>query len=94
MLVLMTLLAIWCAYSINWIRQRRELISSKVVQPFELRMDLGAAPGAPALLFLFGEPGYLRLMSTVSEEEPEFERIRSLFPEAKITRGGNPFEDF
>lgn len=79
----MTLLAVWCAYSMNWIRQRRELVASRVAFPYDLPKDKGAKRRAPGLLFLFGEPGYLRVMVNSLEGDPEFIRIEALFPEAK-----------
>lgn len=83
MLVVMTLLTIWCGYSMNWIRQRRELIESTEA----LQITTGSARGidvrAPGLLFLFGEPGYALLAIDVLEGDPELDRIRAIFPEAK-----------
>ena len=94
MLVLMTLLAVWCAYSMNWIRQRRKLIESGVVEPYELRKDKGATRRAPGLLFLLGEPGYMHMMADVPDGSAEMDRIRGLFPEAKcngiMTQSGSP----
>jgi len=76
-LVLMTLLAVWCAYSVNWIRQRRALIES------ELTTGRGDYTRAPGLLFLFGEPGYSDLHIDLEEGDPGIAPIRAIFPEAQ-----------
>lgn len=79
-LVVMTLLALWCGYSMNWIRQRREVMASGVVSPH----SRGRAVSAPQLLGLFGEAGYARLKVNLQFNDPEFSRTQSLFPEAVL----------
>lgn len=82
LLVLMTLLAIWCAYSVNWIRQRRELIASGITQPYATPNGKEVTKLAPGLLFLLGETGYHWINLDMPDDGPEAERIRTLFPEA------------
>ncbi|QDT76012.1 hypothetical protein I41_52570 [Lacipirellula limnantheis] len=93
LLVLMTLLALWCAYSMNWIRQRRELVRSGVVKPAMTSKGLHAV--TPGWLGMFGEPGYFSLMVDAPHGSPEFDRIQALFSEARctgnLTQSGNPF---
>ena len=55
MLVATTLLCLWCAFSMNWIRQRRAAIVSGCVTVLEGRAE--DVPSAPRLLWLFGEAG-------------------------------------
>ena len=92
LLVLMTLLAIWLGYSMNWIRQRRQLIESGVVTPYI--PSNGAHTVTPGWLGILGERGYTHLMIDVPHGNAEFHRIQALFPEAKcggiITQSGNP----
>jgi hypothetical protein len=76
-LVVMTLLCLWCAYSMNWIRQRRQLIESSITT------GRGHYTRAPGLLFLLGEPGYCDLHVDLEEDDPEIDRIRAIFPEAQ-----------
>ena len=52
----MALLCLWCGYSLNWIKQRRDTIAVSGA------MEISSGPyrntTAPGLLFLFGEAGY------------------------------------
>jgi len=83
--VVMTLLALWLAYSLDWIRQRREFL--------ELSNVVGYAgpqnnrPRAPGLLWLLGERAYLWLWVSSEGSGGEYEAKR-LFPEADWS---NPF---
>lgn len=78
-LVMMTLLAIWCGYSMNWIRQRREIIESSMAPPLTTGNDVTA----PSLLWMFGEPGYHGILIARQKDDAEVARVSSLFPEAK-----------
>ena len=86
MFVAVTLLAIplgWAAYSLNWIRQRHEMLR---------RTDIGIVPNfysprlsAPGGLWLFGETGIQSLHVSAPPYLPEeVDRLHRLFPEAQI----------
>ncbi|WP_428304034.1 hypothetical protein [Lacipirellula sp.] len=77
MLVVMTLLALWCGYGMNWIRQRREFMDSDIMT------GIGGHTRAPGLLFLLGERGYSILHVDFEEGDPKIGRIQALFPEAE-----------
>ncbi len=79
--VVMTLLCVWSAYSINWIRQRREAIAESGA--VEIGNDPNSNQTAPGLLFLFGERGYDTLGIGVDPME-HYTRLQSLFPEARV----------
>lgn len=79
-LVAMTLLALWCAYSINWIRQRRAAIEDHLV--FPIMFDGSEEQEAPGLLWMFGEKGYHQLVVNGLDDGPEVNRMRAIFPEA------------
>lgn len=91
-LVVMTAFALFLWYHINWIQQRRAAINSQMVHPYHQAKDNRATRAAPAMLGMFSEPGYFRLMVNVEEDDPEFDRIRAIFPEAQckgyICQGG------
>jgi hypothetical protein len=79
---MLTVLCIWLGYSLNWIKQRRELIG----YPYPSIDTAGPGaiqPSAPGLLWILGERGVAVLL--ISTEDKEFEsRARRLFPEAVI----------
>ena len=89
LLALMTLLALFLAYHLNWIRQRRAAIDSGVVtirahvaQPW---MQLPRAPQPSRILQLFGEETYAALW--VNEKAGEdLAAMASLFPEANLRK--------
>ncbi|MBL9161435.1 MAG: hypothetical protein JNL18_01705 [Planctomycetaceae bacterium] len=76
-IVLTALFAIWLTYSMNWIRQRRELYDSPIIT------GRGHYTRAPGLLFLLGEPGYSDLHVDFEEGDREINRIRAIFPESQ-----------
>ncbi|QDT72959.1 hypothetical protein [Lacipirellula limnantheis] len=86
MLVVMTLLALFFGYHLNWIRQRRAAIATgEVVPTFNLKQS-SFPPVAPGLLGIFGERGYNEF--TVHYRDPihregELKRVKKLFPEAE-----------
>ena len=97
MFVVVTVLAAFLAYHVNWIRQRHRLLAEEALRhetarwPFEEEYDGQRAPG---LLWLFGERGLksVELMIDGQEEGRLTERdlvrldqAASLFPEADIT---------
>jgi hypothetical protein len=80
--ILVTLAAIWAAYSASWIRQRRDFVRKLELDswPFTVaRFD--SAVSAPHLLWLFGEKG---AEGIVLGNEPDMAEARRLFPEAQI----------
>lgn len=83
MLVLMTLLAMFLAYHLNWIRQRQQLIDSGLATPTIRGMLTTDVRQAPGLLPLFGAQGYFRVQVDLGHDDPEMARVRGLFPEAK-----------
>ena len=82
MLVVMTLLCVWCAYSIKWIKQRRAAIASEHVTIFEPQAG-EAVPSAPGLLWMFGEAGYAAIRVRAAPYD-ERGTVLSLFPEAAV----------
>ena len=82
MLVVTTLLCVWCAYSINWIKQRRAAIASGYVTIFDPQVG-EAVPLAPGLLWMFGERGYAGI-SVRAAPYDERGTVLSLFPEAAV----------
>ena len=78
----MTLLAIFFAYHLNWIRQRHAILDSGVIS------DSQSEPReAPGLLPLFGEQGYSTLYFTRPAPHSEHLRIQSLFSETDFPQG-------
>ncbi len=78
--IFVTLVALWAAYSANWIRERREFVRKLESDPFAIaRFD--SAFYAPGLLWLFGEDG---VESIVLQSETDTAEARRLFPEAQI----------
>jgi hypothetical protein len=89
----------WIAYSLNWIRQRRELCTRPDVEV--LVIADGDYPQAPAFLWLFGEKGrgIIRIIvdyplwpeaavpadrKRTIEEQALLDRAKDLFPEAEV----------
>ena len=78
MLVATTLLCLWCASSMNWIRQRRAAIASGCVTVLEGRAE--DVPSAPRLLWLFGEAGHFGILVDAPTDEETASAV-ALFPE-------------
>lgn len=88
-----TLIAVWCGYQANWIRQRHNyLAGAQVAQSFRGLNAIGHR-SAPSMLWLFGEEGMALLMIDVTAQG--FDQLTSadrqrlidaqrLFPEADI----------
>jgi hypothetical protein len=94
MLIVVTLLCgvfAWVGYSLNWIRERREAFGkgnfcSCTVSEY--------AVYAPSGLWLFDEPGYVRI--TVIDGDSKWlpiSEVRRLFPEAEISDVGVHMSD-
>jgi hypothetical protein len=71
--VLVTVCACWLGYSVNWIRQRHELLASGLIVTTE--------PGrAPLGLWILGEEGFKSIDCLMEGDVEAFSR---LFPEAQ-----------
>jgi hypothetical protein len=80
--IFVTVIAIWAAYSANWIRQRREFVRKLESDPvFFTIVRFDSAFYAPGLLWLFGEDG---VESIVLPNVSDAADARRLFPEAQI----------
>src|SRR5690349_19031409 len=79
---LVSILMAWVGYSLNWIRQRRALIETGIVQPATWRIEPATAPAG---LWLFGESGVSHLWVRRTPDQ-SVEDISRLFPEAGIHR--------
>jgi hypothetical protein len=99
MLLLVTVVATFLAYHVNWIRQRRHFIAQEKesAQVRSVPVSYDSDPSqtrAPGFLWMLGEPGHWAML-VIAEGESEatltshdYERLRiakQLFPEAKIT---------
>ena len=78
MFVLVTVVCVWLGYQLNWIRERREVLSSGEVAVLH---RLNSEGGAPRSLWLFGERGYSILACSKNVDKEAIER---LFPESTI----------
>jgi hypothetical protein len=90
LLVAMTFLCIWCGYSVNWIRERREALDAEYVDIGLMSVTewMNGPPRAPGMLWVFGEEGYLRICVDVNGDWGQLQRrLAALFPEAEIVRG-------
>jgi hypothetical protein len=75
----------WVGYSLNWIRQRREMIErgrAFRAWPETVTRD------APSGLWIFGERGSQILAS----EPTDMEKVKHLFPEADVFKNPYPSE--
>lgn len=86
LLITMTLLCAWCAYSVNWIRQRRAALREGwVVAYFEPGVK---SPVAPGLLWLFAESPQQSLIVYRSKSRLDnYRRAAKLFPESQLANG-------
>ena len=96
--VAVTVLGIWLGYQLNWIRQRRDIISDPQVQYaccYEtLKIEIvgnvkrprkrRTYVAAPRPLSWFGEFGYAEIVLGKGTPAGELARVRSLFPEAQV----------
>jgi hypothetical protein len=91
MFLLVTVLAIlmtWVSHSLNWIRQRRE-----VLQRWDAKEYQAGYLNAPGMLWLFGEKGYVSLTRQLTPgyrpdlnewEQAELDWAQLQFPEAEV----------
>jgi hypothetical protein len=78
--VVMTLLALFVHYHVQWIRRRHALIDSGEVRPFR---GFGKLTEAPGLLPIFGEKGH-GLIHVSAKSVDNYWKIVEVFPEAKV----------
>jgi hypothetical protein len=79
--LVVALVSAWLAYSMNWIRQRREAIATGTVLVYDDQLqDPGGRLLAPGGLWLSGEKGYAYADIELGDEE-----VAKLFPESKIS---------
>ena len=88
LLVLMTALACFLWYHINWIQQRRAAIEDHLV--FSIMFDGVGEQAAPGLLWMFGEKGHHQLVVIGLDDGPEVNRMRAIFPEATCSGRAEP----
>lgn len=88
--VAMAVVAIFVAYHVNWIRQRREFL--KIEDVWDFSGGFRGRPPAPGLLWMFGEKGIQHLVIGQSSDA-DLSVAESLFPEANRTRGVPVFVD-
>jgi hypothetical protein len=92
MLLLVTVVAAFLAYHVNWIRQRRDFLKLNNATALEhdfTREDpeLWEPVSAPGLLWLFGEEGQCGLRIVIMDEAAnadDRDKAQRLFPEAII----------
>ncbi len=84
LLVVVTLVGCWLGYQLNWIRQRHAAFQDRRLQIVRLSPP-AYSPGAPQLLWLFGERGITGVYLMDPELTPgDLKRLKSLFPEACV----------
>jgi hypothetical protein len=83
MFVIVALVAVWLAYSANWIRQRREFVRDKQADASTSIFVRESPVVAPGLLWVFGEDG-VEVLLLQTPTESDFAEGRRLFPEAQI----------
>lgn len=103
MLAVVTVVAVFVGYHVNWIRQRHALKGAKwiVMSPNDEAITGWPVPKAPGLLWLFGEEGVTQLTvevdATTHDAVTDYDlrlvrEARRLFPEAmQIGIGHNVF---
>ncbi|QDT76011.1 hypothetical protein [Lacipirellula limnantheis] len=91
-LILMTLLAIFLGYHINWIHQRSAAIEDGwIAEVHNYWTPDDPHIAAPGLLGLFGQHGYGRLTVILSsDDDPLLSKAASLFPEASLNSWVGP----
>ncbi|QDT76010.1 hypothetical protein [Lacipirellula limnantheis] len=91
LLVVMTLLALFFWYHIDWIKQRRASLAQENIKSFGQSPN-DAQPSAPGLLWLFGEPGYGNITVENGDGSVDVEQLQNLFPESgMMVFGDNDF---
>ena len=84
MFALMTLVAVFVAYHVRWIRQRHDFLATDGVYDWSDKYSNAntARPRAPGMLWLFGETGVTKLV-VYERGKADFSRSAALFPEAR-----------
>jgi hypothetical protein len=86
MFVVVTVVAIFLGYHVNWIRQRREFLRDRpLLNPYDSFLMSGkpVTPEAPGLLWLFAERG-TNLILIPSDNPNDKQVAQELFPEAVV----------
>jgi hypothetical protein len=84
--VVVTALACWLGYELNWIRQRHAILAE--AQHPMLLGDYQPAKQLP-ILEMFHEPPVDSVTAGTGLPEAEFNRLKWLFPEAEVSRAVN-----
>jgi hypothetical protein len=82
--VVVTLFACWLAYSLTWVRQRHEFLSTESPQAIVFDGEMAALP--PGMLWILNEQGVGRII-ILSNGPASSELVRAakrLFPEAEL----------
>jgi hypothetical protein len=91
--VVVTVVAVFLAYHINWIRQRHDLLRAQSMLGAEhdyarSSTEPWSAVNAPGLLWLFGERGQYRIrfiiIDNTADPSEELRAAQRLFPETKF----------
>jgi hypothetical protein len=82
--VLVTVVAIWFGWSLNWIRERRAFLRDGLGQAYLSYQD---PPPAPSFLWVFGEEGAEIVCVNARNGSPENAFAKELFPEAIVLNG-------
>ncbi len=82
--VLITLVALWIGWSLNWIRQRQAFLPPDDLdqtRPFASSTEKTVT--APGLLWIFGEEGVATIF-VPERQTDDFAEAKRLFPEADV----------
>ena len=98
LLVVVTVVCVlltWVVYQFNWINERQETLEKYqgyrvLYQNYNdiLKNREAVRPNAPWSIAIFGGKGVYDLLVSPEVSDTELKRLRGLFPEAKVNRGG------
>jgi hypothetical protein len=96
--VVVTVFGCWLGYELNWIRQRRELMSRPNVEALVWATEPPSWPRAPGLLGLFGEKGRHQIKIVVDlplapTDEVPLDRQRTADEQALLERAKSLFPE-
>src|SRR4051812_13513982 len=88
LVALASVFAAWATYQLKWIHERHAVLANRKIYEAKQRIIVSypfPPPNrAPWPLRLFGEEGRADFLIDLSETDPQFQRIRELFPEAHV----------
>ncbi len=94
--VVVTVLASWLGYELNWVRQRHQLLNRPDVLHWDQTTVVGVnllvqlpketPPRAPGLLWLFGETGIVELAWLIDESQFDESRSMDSYQEVQLAR--------